>query len=93
VSEAVPKLSPRQARALAALLRCPEVTREQLDSIAGSSNSPAVVARLRLKGLLIDCEAQRGTDRDGRPCWPGVYRLRPESHAKAKAWLAVPLTA
>ena len=70
-------LTPRQRRALAALLERPR-TREELDRIAGTSNSPDLVSRLRQRGVLILCEHVSHTDRDGVKGWHGVYKL-PES--------------
>ena len=45
--------NPRHLRALTALLRRP-VSREQLDSIAGCSNGPALISDLRDRGLGND---------------------------------------
>jgi hypothetical protein len=79
--------SPRQIRALQELLNGP-ISREHLDRVAGSSNSPDVVASLRQRGLRIDCDASVAvTDRDGRQTFPGVYRLNPDDRAKAIALL------
>ena len=66
--------NPRHLRALAVLLRRP-ISREQLDSVAGASNSPELVAELRRRGLELPCERIKFIDRDGRPCRPGVYSL------------------
>lgn len=66
--------NPRQRRALVALLRFP-VTREALDSVAGCSNSPQLVADLRAKGLELPCFRIVRIDRDGRTCRPGLYAL------------------
>ncbi|WP_299579507.1 hypothetical protein [uncultured Microbulbifer sp.] len=70
-------LSPRQHRALTALMERPR-SREELDQIAGTSNSPDLVSRLRQRGILILCEHVSHTDRDGVRGWHGVYKL-PES--------------
>ena len=67
-------LSPRQRRALMALLEHPR-SREELDRIAGTSNSPDLVSRLRQRGILIVCEHVGHTDRDGVKGWHGVYKL------------------
>ena len=66
--------NPRHLRAIAALLRRP-IPREQLDSIAGASNSPELVAELRRRGLDVPCERIQFIDRDGHACRPGVYSL------------------
>lgn len=75
--KAAPRLSPRQARVLDALRPGHWVDREPLDRIAGSSNSPDVISKLRRKfgQDSIDMELIDGTDRDGRPCRTGRYRL------------------
>ena len=67
-------LTPRQRRALTALLERPR-SREELDRIAGTSNSPDLVSRLRQRGILILCQHVTHTDRDGVKGWHGVYRL------------------
>ncbi|MDD2729307.1 helix-turn-helix domain-containing protein [Malikia sp.] len=81
---ATPRLSPRQARVLDALRPGHWVDREPLDRIAGSSNSPDVIWKLRRKlgQDSIDMELIDGTDRDGRPCRTGRYRLTEQGRAR-----------
>lgn len=79
--------NPRQLRALAVLLRRP-VPREQLDSVAGASNSPELVAELRRRGLELPCERIKFIDRDGKICRPGVYSLTIADRRMVYAWLA-----
>ena len=79
--------NPRQLRALNVLLRRP-VPREQLDSLAGASNSPELVADLRRRGLEVPCERIRFIDRDGFACRPGVYSLTTADRRMVYAWLA-----
>lgn len=79
--------NPRHLRALAVLLRYP-VPREQLDSVAGASNSPELVAELRRRGLEVPCERIRFVDRDGCTCRPGVYSLTIADRRKVHAWMA-----
>lgn len=74
--------SPRQIRTLRALLDGP-ISRERLDRVAGSSNSPDVVAALRRWGLRIICDLVEVTDRDGHKSYPGIYSLHPEDRPKA----------
>jgi len=71
------KMSLRQWRALHALQAGGWVTREAMDKIAGSSNSPDVIQQLRRKlgRDAIECERFEATDRDGHLCRPGRYRL------------------
>ena len=78
--------NPRQLRALTVLLRRP-VPREQLDSLAGASNSPELVAELRRRGLDVPCERIRFIDRDGCACRPGVYSLSIADRSKIYAWM------
>ena len=79
--------NPRHLRAIAALLRRP-ISRQELDSMAGASNSPELVAELRRRGLEVPCERIRFIDRDGYPCRPGVYSLTAADRRKFYAWQA-----
>ena len=79
--------NPRHLRALAVLLRRP-VPREQLDSLAGASNSPELVAELRRRGLELPCERIRFIDRDGCTCRPGVYSLTIADRRMVYVWMA-----
>ena len=79
--------NPRHLRALTVLLRRP-VPREQLDSLAGASNSPELVAELRRRGLEVPCERIRFIDRDGFTCRPGVYSLTTADRRLIYAWQA-----
>ena len=63
--------NPRHLRAITALMRRP-ISRQELDRVAGASNSPELVAELRRRGLDVPCERIRFIDRDGCPCRPGV---------------------
>lgn len=71
------KLCPRQLRVAHALMLAGEgwTWREDVDRIAGASNGPSVIQALRRKGIEIDMQTAERTDRDGRPCKPGQYRL------------------
>ena len=77
----------RHLRALTVLLRRP-LPREQLDSLAGASNSPELVAELRRRGLELPCERTHFIDRDGYTCRPGVYSLSIADRRMVNAWLA-----
>lgn len=79
--------NPRHLRALTVLLRH-SMTREQLDSVAGASNSPDLVAELRRRGRDVPCERIRFIDGDGYICRPGVYSLTPADRRRVYAWLA-----
>ncbi|MBO1006321.1 hypothetical protein IPV27_01455 [Acidovorax sp. SD340] len=82
--------NPRHLRAIAVLLRRP-VPREQIDSIAGCSNGPDLIADLRRRGLGDDhlpCERIKFIDRDGNLCRPGVYSLTEKGRRMVYAWMA-----
>nr|WP_230080467.1 hypothetical protein [Burkholderia pseudomallei] len=78
----------RHLRALTVLQRRP-MSREELDHFAGCSNSPALVASLRAKGLVLPCERVPYIDRDGREVRRGVYRLTTTDRRKLARWLKV----
>lgn len=73
------KLSPRENRTLEALKNTyGPIFREQIDRIAGASNGPGIIRRLRQKVTGYDgIETIRAEsiDRDGQRCRPGLYRL------------------
>ena len=79
--------NPRHLRAITVLIRRP-VSRQELDSVAGASNSPELVAELRRRGLDVPCERINFIDRDGYPCRPGVYSLSPADRRKVYQWQA-----
>jgi hypothetical protein len=68
----------RQRRALAALAENDGLTVKQLRDIAGQNNIPELMRQLRRNGWRWTCELVEVTDRDGRSCKPGVYRLTSE---------------
>ena len=79
--------NPRHLRAIAALLRRP-MPRESLDTEAGCSNGPELVAELRRRGLELPCERINFVDRDGFICRPGVYFLTTTDRRKVRQWQA-----
>jgi hypothetical protein len=79
--------NPRHLRVIAALLRRP-TSREELDSVAGASNGPELVAELRRRGLDAPCERICFIDRDGRPCRPGVYSFTTRDRRLVHKWMA-----
>lgn len=79
--------NPRHLRAITALLRRP-LPRKDLDSIAGCSNGPELVAELRRRGLELPCERINFVDRDGFICRPGVYFLTATDRRKVRQWQA-----
>ena len=85
------KLTARQRRVLEALFATYEwTTREAIDRIAGASNGPQIVLELRRKVTGYDgIEMRRAevTDRDGKSCKPGRYRLTEQGRARARAAL------
>lgn len=72
-----PRLTPRQARLIAALWRGKPILREQVDHICGASNGPEIVRQLRQKfGMdAIVTSFAEAVDRDGKPCRPGLFSL------------------
>lgn len=79
--------NPRHLRTIAAMMRRP-LRREDVDSIAGCSNAPDMVAELRRRGLDVPCERIRFIDRDGYLCRPGVYSFTSTDRRKLWTWLA-----
>lgn len=78
-------ISPRHLRAIVGLLRRP-ISREELDRVAGCSNSPQLVAELRRRGLDVPCRMLSGRDRDGRTVRYGEYRFTRKDRRKVMHW-------
>jgi hypothetical protein len=77
--------SARQTRALDALVATRGwITREAIDRAAGCSNGPDLIRQLRQKLGYDAIEMQHfdATDRDGRACKPGYYRLSDQGRAR-----------
>jgi hypothetical protein len=87
-SEFTGTANPRQLRALTMLQRRP-MPREELDHFTGCSNSPALIASLRAKGLVLPCERVPYIDRDSREVRRGVYRLTTTDRRKVARWIKV----
>ena len=79
--------NPRHLRAITVLLRRP-ISREELDSVVGATNSPELVAELRRRGLVIVCDRILVIDRDGKPSRPGVYSFTESDRKKLFRWMA-----
>ena len=79
--------NPRHLRVIHAVLGRPR-RREDIDSIAGCSNGPELIAELRRRGLDVPCDRIKFIDRDGYPCSPGVYSLTSSDRRKIYVWLA-----
>ena len=79
--------NPRHLRAIHALDTRP-MPREHLDSAAGCSNSPELVAELRRRGLEIPCQRVADLDRDGLPIRRGVYSFTEGDRRTIRRWLA-----
>jgi hypothetical protein len=81
--------TPRQLRLAYALLGAEGwLPREDVDRITGASNGPQVVSELRAKVTGhdgIEMQQVEATDRDGRQCKPGRYRLTPQGRARLLA--------
>ena len=79
--------NPRHLRSIHALDTRP-MPREHLDSAAGCSNSPELVAELRRRGLEIPCQRVADLDRDGLPIRRGVYYFTEGDRRTIRRWLA-----
>ena len=78
------KLTPRQHRALVALMERGAVPCKELGLLAGQNNFAELCASLRRK-LGVDAIATGSfdsLDRDGKPCKPGFYELTPQGRAQ-----------
>jgi len=80
-------VNPRYLRVIDGLMERP-LLREELDRIAGCSNGPELVAELRRLGLDVQCLKMTRTDRDGKPCRPGMYLLTDTGRRQVEAWRA-----
>jgi hypothetical protein len=82
-----PRLTPRQRRLLDALLQTHGwIAREDVDRIAGASNGPQIILELRCKVTGhdgIEMQKADATDRDGKACKPGRYRLTAQGRQRA----------
>ena len=82
--------NPRHLRVIDALLARPR-RREDIDSIAGCSNGPELIAELRRRGLgdeHLPCKRIHFIDRDGFPCRPGIYSLTEQGRRAIYTWLS-----
>ena len=77
--------NPRHLRVIPALMARPR-RREDVDDIAGCSNSPELIAELRRRGLDVPCERIHFIDRDGYACRPGVYSFTTKDRRLIWAW-------
>lgn len=78
--------NPRHLRVIHAALRRP-LPRKQVDSEAGCSNGPELIAELRRRGLEFPCVRIEAIDRDGKPCKPGIYNLTNKDRRIIYRWL------
>lgn len=78
--------NPRHLRVIASLMIRPR-KREEIDSIAGASNGPELVAELRRRGLRAKCRRTPGIDRDGYPVKFGVYEFDDDDRRAINTWL------
>ena len=78
--------SPRTLRLVTALMHSPK-RREELDRIAGASNSPELVRQLRGRGFSVPCVMVSVIDRDGREVKAGEYSLSDRDKAILRRWL------
>ncbi|MDE2421634.1 MAG: hypothetical protein KGO49_10720 [Gammaproteobacteria bacterium] len=78
--------NPRELRAISALLKRPH-WRKEIDNIAGCSNTPDLISRIKKRGLDIRCKREIVIDRDGKKCRSGIYYLTQSAIRKIKIWL------
>ena len=80
------KLTPRQHRALVALVERGAVPCKELGALAGQNNFAELCASLRRKlgcDAIITGTIEGAVDRDGQPCKPGYYTLSPQGRERA----------
>jgi hypothetical protein len=77
--------NPRHLRVIQALLTRP-MPREQIDTAAGCSNGPELIAELRRRGLELPCTRTKKKDRDLFDCFPGVYHATRADRRKLNTW-------
>ena len=82
-----PSLSSRHRRIVHALMTRPR-PRDQIDIVAGASNGPDEILRLRALGLEIPCVRVPCFDRDGKGVQRGIYYLTPNDRCKINTWLS-----
>lgn len=77
--------NPRHLRAIHALWVSPQ-PREAIDSRAGCSNGPELIAELRRRGLEVPCDKTPCIDRDGLEVKRGIYYLTPMDRRLIRGW-------
>lgn len=78
--------NPRHLRVIHSLMIRPR-KREEIDSIAGASNGPDLMAELRRRGLCAKRKSTPGIDRDGYPIKFGIYELDDADRRAVNTWL------
>jgi hypothetical protein len=79
--------NPRHLRVLIGLLRR-AMPREHVDTTAGASNGPELIAEFRRRGLQVPCDRIPVYDRDGREVKRGVYHLTHTDRRKIHQFFA-----
>jgi hypothetical protein len=78
-TESIPAIkTPRQHRALTALVKFDSVSTKDMRDIVGCLNPAEVMAQLKRNGWKWGCELVEVIDRDGHACRPGLYKLSTE---------------
>lgn len=80
------KLTPRQHRALVALVERGAVPCKELGALAGQNNFAELAASLRRKlgyDAIVTGVIESAVDRDGQPCKPGYYTMSPQGRERA----------
>lgn len=79
--------NPRHLRAIHALMQRARF-RNDLQTITGASNTPALVSELRTRGLETPCKRVPVLDRDGVVTRPGIYSFNATDRRKVNKWIA-----
>jgi hypothetical protein len=79
--------NPRHLRVLVFVVRR-SMTREHVDTEAGASNGPELVAELRRRGLDLPCTRIPVYDRDGKEVKRGVYYTTASDRRKIRRFFA-----
>ena len=79
--------NPRHLRVLVFVVRR-SMTREHVDTEAGASNGPELIAELRRRGLELPCDRIPVYDRDGKEVKRGVYHATTSDRRKIHRFFA-----
>lgn len=81
--------TPRQYRAIEALVKHGQMSARELSVAVGCNNVPEMMRQLSKNGWCWTCERVSAVDRDGNVVRPGIYRLTEDSASKAADMLGI----